>query len=170
MNTPGIPTITAMTTTTAPPMHTGLRRRALVGTALAGMLVTSRTAWATPQELAAAITRWTGGAPVRQGRVKLDIAVLVDNGNAVPLTVSVDSPMTAADHVSAIALFNERNPQVEVAEFTLGPHAGRAQVSTRIRLATSQRLVALARMNDGSCWQHTVEVIVTLAACIEGES
>lgn len=151
------------------------RRQALAATgALAGMLlVSTRDAHATAQEMAAAIARWTGGAPVRNGRVKLDIAVLVDNGNAVPLTVSVDSPMNASDHVLAIALFNERNPQTEIAEFTLGApppgSTGRAKVSTRIRLATSQKLVAIARMNDGSHWQHAVDVIVTLAACIEGE-
>ncbi len=77
--------------------------------------------------------------------------------------------MTAADHVTAIAIFNERNPQRDVARFTLGPRAGRATVSTRIRLATTQKLAAVARMNDGSYWSHTVDVIVTLAACLEGE-
>ena len=99
--------------------------------------------------------------------VKLDIAPLVDNGNSVPIEVSVESPMTPADHVVGIAIFNEKNPQREVAEFMLGPRAGRAHVATRIRLATTQKLVALARMSDGSVWSHTVEVLVTLAACIE---
>ena len=131
----------------------------------AGVLV--RPAAATPEELAAAITAWTGGAPVREGRVKLDIASLVDNGNTVPVSVSVDSPMNVADHVRAIAIFSERNPLREVAQFTLGPRAGRARVDTRIRLATTQKLVALARLSDGSCWSHTVEVIVTIAACLE---
>ena len=131
----------------------------------AGVLV--RPAAATPEELAAAITAWTGGAPVREGRVKLDIASLVDNGNTVPVSVSVDSPMSMADHVRAIAIFSERNPLREVAQFTLGPRAGRARVDTRIRLATTQKLVALARLSDGSCWSHTVEVIVTIAACLE---
>ena len=94
----------------------------------------------------------------------------MDNGNAVPVTVSVESPMTAAEHVVAIAIFNERNPQRDVLDVQIGPRAGRAQVSTRIRLATSQKLVAVARMNNGSCWAKTVDVVVTLAACIEGES
>jgi sulfur-oxidizing protein SoxY len=79
----------------------------------------------------------------------------------------VDSPMTAADHVQEIVVFNERNPQRDVARFTLTPASGRAQVDTRIRLATSQQLVALARMSDGSQWVRYVDVIVTLAACIE---
>jgi sulfur-oxidizing protein SoxY len=125
---------------------------------------------ALPPELEAAIAAFTGGAPVREGRVTLDVAQLVDNGNAVPVTVSVDSPMTAADHVVALALFNERNPQRDVFTARLGPRSGRARVSSRIRLATSQKLVAVARMRDGSCWSRTVDVIVTLAACIEGET
>ena len=95
---------------------------------------------------------------------------MVDNGNVVPMTVSVDSPMTAANHVTAIAVFNEKNPQREVVKFTLGPRCGKANVSTRIRLATTQKLVAVAQMSDGTFWSHTVDVIVTLAACIEGEA
>jgi sulfur-oxidizing protein SoxY len=128
-----------------------------------------RPASAAPEELAAAINAYTGGAAVKSGRVKLDIAPLVDNGNTVPITVSVDSPMTNNDHVKAIAVFNERNPQREVIQCTLGPRAGRASVSTRIRLATSQKLVAVAALSDGSFWSHTVDVVVTIAACIEGE-
>lgn len=123
-----------------------------------------------PPELAAALLGFTRGAAVREGRVLLEVATLVENGNAVPVTLSVVSPMTAADHVVALALFNERNPQRDVLGARLGPRSGRARVSTRIRLATSQKLVAVARMNDGSCWSHSVDVIVTLAACIEGET
>ena len=104
---------------------------------------------------------------MREGRVKFDIAPLVDNGNSVPVEITVDSPMTLAQHVVGIALFNEKNPQNQVAEFTLSPFAGRARVATRIRLALSQQLVAVAKMNDGSCWMHTVEVLVTIASCIE---
>jgi sulfur-oxidizing protein SoxY len=101
------------------------------------------------------------------GRVALDIAELVENGNTVPLRVAVASPMTAADHVREIALFTHRNPQPEVAVFHLGPHNGRAEVATRIRLATSQRITAIARMADGRCWLQRADVIVTLAACVE---
>ena len=75
--------------------------------------------------------------------------------------------MTAADHVVEIVVFNERNPQRDVVRFSLTPASGMAQVQTRIRLATSQQLVALARMRDGSQWSHHVDVLVTLAACIE---
>ena len=119
----------------------------------------------------AAIRAWTAGAPVREGRVEIDIAELIDNGNAVPITLAVPaSPMTAADHVTALALFAERNPLPEVVAFQLGPRAGKAEVATRIRLATSQQLVAVARLSDGSCWQRSVKVIVTLAACVEDAS
>jgi len=121
------------------------------------------------QELAAAVAQFADGQPVRPGRVKLEIASLVDNGNVVPIRVRVDIPMSATDHVTAIAVFNEKNPQRDVLRATLGPRAGAADVSTRIRLATSQKLVALARMNDGSVWSDTVDVIVVLAACVEGD-
>ena len=107
------------------------------------------------------------GGVVREGRVKFDIAPLVDNGNSVPVEITVDSPMTPEQYVVGIALFNEKNPQNQIAEFTLSPVAGRARVATRIRLALSQQLVAVAKMNDGSCWTHTVEVLVTIASCIE---
>lgn len=149
------------------PMNTLTRRRLLAASA---GLVLVRPASADSEALVAAIHAYTGGAAVRPGLVKLDIAPLVDNGNTVPVTLSVNSPMTAADHVTAVALFNERNPQRDVARFTLGPRAGRALVSTRIRLATTQKLVAVARLSNGSFWSHTVEVIVTLAACLEGEA
>ena len=152
----------------------GQSRRTLLaaGVGAGALLVQARSvqAAALPPELEAAIAAFTGGAPVREGRVTLDVAQLVDNGNAVPVTVSVDSPMTAADHVVALALFNERNPQRDVFTARLGPRSGRARVSSRIRLATTQKLVAVARMRDGSCWSRTVDVIVTLAACIEGET
>lgn len=118
--------------------------------------------------LQAALARFAAGAPVREGRVQLELPEMVENGNAVPTTVSVDSPMSATDHVVAIALFTGRNPRPEVAEFRLGPRAGRARVVTRIRLATSQKVVAAARMSDGSVWTRTMDVLVTLAACVEG--
>lgn len=150
-------------------MHEPSRRRLLLtGAGLGGWLLL-RPAVAADQ-LEDAMRAWTGGAPVRTGRVRLDVAPLVDNGNTVPLAVQVDSPMTADDHVVAIAVFNQRNPQPDVVRFQLDPRAGRAVVATRIRLATTQKLSAVARMSDGSYWQHTIEVIVTLAACIEEPS
>jgi len=151
------------------PPHAGIRRRDWVIAGWAGLtgLVSVRPALALAPDLRAAIDGFTDGAALREGRVEIEVAALVENGNAVPIAISVDSPMTAADHVLALALFNERNPQRDVARFTLGPRAGRARVSTRIRLATSQQLVAVALLSDGSAWSRSVDVVVTLAACIE---
>ena len=143
------------------------RRSLLVTVVGVGAWVLLRPAAAATGDLAAAVSAYTGGAPIRAGKVKLDIAELVDNGNVVPMTVTVNSPMTASDHVKAIAVFNEKNPQRDVAKFTLGPRYGKASISTRMRLATTQKLVAVAQLSDGSFWSHTVDVIVTLAACIE---
>jgi sulfur-oxidizing protein SoxY len=144
-----------------------MRRRDAAGALLAVGLWPAGALHAAVPELDDAVRAWAGETVPRDGRVRLQIAELVENGNAVPVTVRVDSPMSAAEHVTEIALFNQRNPQREVARFHLGPHNGRAEVATRIRLATSQRLVALARLNDGSVWRHQVDVLVTLAACIE---
>jgi sulfur-oxidizing protein SoxY len=145
-----------------------LRRRQTLALG-AGLLTTLlvRPGHAATGELAAAVNAFAGGTPPQPGKVRLDISTLVENGNAVPVTLSVDSPMTATDHVRAIALFNERNPQRDVIVLAFGPYAARAAASTRIRLATSQQLVAVALLSDGTAWSQTVDVIVTLAACIE---
>jgi sulfur-oxidizing protein SoxY len=139
--------------------------------ALAGgaavLAVTLRPAEATPAMLASAIRNVVGAAPVKTGKVKLEIPPLVENGNTVPLTVSVASPMAPEDHVKSIHVFNEKNPQPNIGNFYLGPQAGRAQVSTRIRLADSQKVVAIAKLSDGTFWSASVDVVVTLAACTE---
>ncbi len=114
-----------------------------------------------------AVRKVTGGAPLRSGRVTLDVPPLVENGNTVPMTVTVSNPMTPDDYVRSIHVFNEKNPQPNIGNFYLGPRAGRAQVSTRIRLADSQKIVAIARLSDGSFWSASVDVVVTLAACTE---
>ncbi len=126
-----------------------------------------RATRATPQAMQEAMRKIVGEAALRHGKVTLDVPPLVENGNAVPLTVSVDSPMTEADHVKAIHIVNEKNPQPYVISATLGPRAGRASVSTRIKLADSQQVVALAEMSDGSFWSESADIIVTLAACVE---
>ena len=130
-------------------------------------IVTVRPVEATPETMAGAIRTVVGSAAVQTGRVKLDIPPLVENGNSVPMTVSVASPMTSTDYVKSIHVFNEKNPQPNLGNFFLGPRAGRAQVSTRVRLADSQKITAIARLSDGSFWSVTAEVVVTLAACTE---
>ena len=117
--------------------------------------------------LAEAIRETVGAAPLRTGRVKLDLPPLVDNGNTVPLAVTVESPMTAADHVRAIHVFTEKNPQPRVITVQLGPRAGRAQIATRARIADTGLVIAIAQMSDGSFWTDRVEVVVTLSACLE---
>jgi sulfur-oxidizing protein SoxY len=147
------------------------RRRFLALTGGAAVLgavpIVAKPARATPAMMATAMRDVTGPAVVRAGKVKLDVPPLVENGNTVPMTVSVTSPMTAEDHVKSIHVFVEKNPQPNVGNFVLGLRAGRAQVSTRIRLADSQKIVAIAKMSDGSFWSATVDVVVTLAACTE---
>jgi len=122
---------------------------------------------ATPQAMQEAIREIVGERAVQRGRVKLDVPPLVENGNTVPLTVAVESPMTEADHVKAIHIVNEKNPQPHVISVMLGPRAGRATLSTRIKLADSQQIVAIAEMSDGSFWSESTDVIVTIAACVE---
>jgi len=143
------------------------RRRCVAAGLGIGLGVAWRPARALSDELAGALRGFTGGVATREGKVNFDIAPLVENGNTVPITVTVDNPMTAADHVQSIAVFNEKNPQREVVACRLTPRMGRAVVSTRIRLATTQQLVAVAQLSDGSYWTHAVDVVVTLAACIE---
>ena len=126
-----------------------------------------RPAEATPAMLATAIRNVVGAAMVRTGKVKLEMPPLVENGNTVPMTVSVVSPMTSDDYVKSIHVFNEKNPQPNIGNFYLGPRAGRAQIATRIRLADSQKITAIAQLSDGSFWSATADVVVTLAACTD---
>ena len=114
-----------------------------------------------------AIQKIVGAAPINKGKVTVDLPALIDNGNGVPLAVSVDSPMTEADHVKAIHVLSEKNPLPNVVSFHLGPRAGRARAATRIRLADSQTVLAICEMSDGSFWSGSVDVIVTIAACLE---
>jgi sulfur-oxidizing protein SoxY len=147
-----------------------LTRRQFIGSTALGIalpLTHRRVAEATPESASAAMRAILGDATPRVGRVTLDVPPIAENGNSVPLTVSVESLMTAADHVRSIHIFAEENPLPNVAHFYLGPRAGRAQVSTRIRLFKSQKIIALAALSDGSFWSGTAEIVITLAACIE---
>jgi sulfur-oxidizing protein SoxY len=149
------------------------RRRFLIGAG--GVVVATAlpdvSAHAQSQEraaaMAAAIKAVAGENPLQQGRIKIELPPLVENGNAVPLSIAVESPMTDADHVKAIHVFTEKNPQPNVAVFQLGPRAGTANIQTRMRLADTQLVVAVAEMSDGSIWRDEIEVVVTMAACLE---
>ncbi len=115
--------------------------------------------------MAQAIKAAFGERKIREGRVQLDLPKLAENGNVVPVTVSVESPMTEQDYVQSIHLFSERNPLPDMVEFRLGPHNGKARVSTRVRLAETQRVMAVAALSDGTLWSATVEVVVTITGC-----
>jgi len=132
-----------------------------------GLGSTAGETHASPEEMLAAIRKVTGQAPVRRGRVKLDMPPLIDNSNSVSLSVAVESPMTPADHVKAIHVFTEKNPLPNVVSVFLGPRAGRASIGTRVRIADTQTVTAIAELSDGSFWSGSASVVVTLSACLE---
>ncbi|MBN9487060.1 MAG: SoxY-related AACIE arm protein [Alphaproteobacteria bacterium] len=142
-------------------------RRAFVAGSLLVTVLPFVSAGATPDAMTAAIRDVVGEAQIRPGRVTLDIPPLVENGNAVPVTIRVESPMTEADHVRAIHVFNEKNPQPHVFNAWLGPRNGKAVVATRIKLADAQKVVAVAETSRGEFWSASADVIVTIAACTE---
>ncbi|MFM9937972.1 MAG: SoxY-related AACIE arm protein [Hyphomicrobiaceae bacterium] len=144
-----------------------VRRVAALSLAPAVVTLVPASARATPEEMQAAILRVTGGVEPKPGRVKIEIPPLSENGNTVPITVTVESPMTAKDHVKAIHIFNERNPQPNIISAWLGPRAGQATLQTRARLSDTQNIVAIAQLSDGSFWSQSAHVIVTLGACLE---
>ena len=144
-----------------------MNRRIFVLSAGAASGLTSFNALATVADATQAADKIVGHQKVSMGRVTLVIPPLVENGNLVTMKVSVESPMTKADHVQAIHIVAEGNPLPNVVSFYLSPRAGRAEVTTRIRLGDSQRVRAIAHMSDGSFWQGDTSTLVTLAACTE---
>jgi sulfur-oxidizing protein SoxY len=141
------------------PVLPGAVRAQPVGAAVAGL---------DGESFEAALRSILAGRIPRDAGVTLDLPPLSENGNAVDLTVRIDSPMTAADHVRAIHVLSEKNPAPRVASFRLTPRSGRAEVSTRIRLATTQRVVVLAETSAGALLRAEREVIVVLGACVDG--
>jgi sulfur-oxidizing protein SoxY len=145
-----------------------LTRRTALAAAGAFVMIQAREASAQAQHPGAhaeLMRKLTGGAVTRPGRVSLRLPDIADNGNSVPLTVSVDSPMTARDHVKALHVIAEDNPNPDVLSVRFTPGHGKAEVSTRIRLARTQSVHAIAEMSDGSFWSARVETIVTIGGC-----
>jgi sulfur-oxidizing protein SoxY len=140
-------------------------RRSFLAAAGAALIV--RPARATPDTMRAAIRQVVGNASVKPGKIKLDLPPLVENGNSVTMTVTVDSPMTAQDHVKAIHVFTEKNPQPNVISAALGPRAGKAELQTRIRLADTQTVIGICELSDGSFWSDKLDIIITQGACLE---
>jgi sulfur-oxidizing protein SoxY len=132
-----------------------------------GLAPVTRLADASPAEMQEAVRKVVGTAQLRKGRVKLDVSPLIDNGNSVPLSVVVESPMTAADYVKAIHVFAERNPLPNILSVHLNPRSGRGRVATRVRLNDTGTVLAVAQMSDGSFWSDSAHVVVTLSACLE---
>ncbi len=143
----------------------GRRALSLAGAAALALPALVRPARATPREVADEIAKVTGGKVPQPGCVKLDLAQMVENGNAVGLAVSAEPPEDR--RVESLHVFAEGNPNPEVVHATFGPASFAPKLSTRIRLATSQTVVAVAVLDDGSCWTDSVTVLVTLAACLE---
>ena len=123
--------------------------------------------FAKKEEAEEAIKKIAGNAKIQEGRVTLTIPPLVENGNLVVLKVSVDSPMTANDYVKSIHVIAEGNPLPNIFTAYLTPRSGTANITTRVRLADSQRVWAIVQMNNGSYWQGSAETLVTLSACTE---
>ena len=141
------------------------RRDFLAGAA--GAFALRRSALAQVDPLDPLVRSVTDGARVRKGKVTLVLPQLADNGNSVPIRITVDSPMTEADHVKSIHLYSERNPVRNMANFYLGPRAGKAEINSRVRLAGSQRVTAVAKLSDGSFWYDAAPIVVTLSACLD---
>ena len=159
-------------------MHTGeptkkeihLTRRAILASTAAAAVAAFLTpaAYAAPEDADQAIRDIFGDRPINEGRVFVSLPPIAENGNSVPVGVTVNSPMSEDDYVKQIVILSPRNPIATIARFQLAPHAGRADISTRVRMAGTQTLRVVAEMSDGTLWSGTGSTYVTLAACIIG--
>ena len=135
---------------------------AAVAAAALGQSVTSAHAANNIQEM---INKFTGGATPADGKVKLDLPEIAENGNTVPITVSVESPMTDKDYIREVIVLADGNPNAGVATFRFSPASGVAEANTRIRLANTQNIVAVAKTNDGKYYTASKQVKVTIGGC-----
>lgn len=148
-----------------------LTRRAFFGGVGAGVIaitlvgISPEAALADAKGVSAAIKKAVGGKPTKQGKITLETPQIAENGNTVPLSLEVESPMTKSDHVKAVHLFADGNPSPEVATFKFTPQSGAAKASTRVRLAKTQNIVAVAEMSDGSVYQTQATIKVTIGGC-----
>lgn len=146
------------------------RRRALIvvggcGLAVAGAALLPQAARADADDVAEAMKGLIGDRKPQEGRVTLGLPQIAENGNTVPLTIEVDSPMTDSDYCKAVHVFAEKNPRPDVATFKFTPACGKAVASTRMRLAKTQNIIAVAEMSDGSLYMAKSEVKVTIGGC-----
>jgi sulfur-oxidizing protein SoxY len=143
------------------------RRSTLVAGASAAFiaLLVPRLAFATESEVAAEIRKLYGDKPMGQGKIKLDVPEIAENGLVVPVTVDVESPMTEADYVKAVHVFADGNPLPFIVSYTFTPDCGKASASARMRLAQTQNIIAIAEMSNGSLFSTKAQVKVTIGGC-----
>ncbi len=150
-------------------MNVMLNRRRAIGLGIGAAAVMTFGGAATPafaaNDSADQIKKFTGGKTPVEGRVKIDVPEIAENGNTVPMTIAVDSPMTEQSHVTQVLVLADGNPRSGVATFHFSPASGVAEANTRVRLASTQNIVAVAKMNDGSFFMASKEVKVTIGGC-----
>ena len=153
---------------TKTPALPAINPRALVRWGAGAITITALplTATATPADVTAAINKAFGTGKITDGRVKLTLPPIAENGFSVPLDISIVSPMTPIHYVKRVAVYAERNPLPDMSQFHLTPLSGKAEIRTRIRMGGTQTITAIAEMNDGSLWRGTAQTVVTLAACV----
>ena len=142
------------------------RREALaIGAGAAGLAMFGASDVYAANDSEEVIKKFTGGKTPAQGMVKLDLPEIAENGNTVPMTVLVESPMTEQSHVTDVLILADGNPRSGVATFHFTPASGVAEANTRIRLAATQNVMAIAKMNDGSFFTASKQVKVTIGGC-----
>lgn len=133
--------------------------------AVAGLTIGSRAAFATPESATELLNKWTGGKTPSEGKVTVDGPEIAENGNTVPITVSVDHAMTDDSYIQSVYVVATGNPSPEVANFHFTPRSGKAYAKFRIRLAKTQEVRAVAVDNKGNAYVGGKEVKVTIGGC-----
>ena len=143
-------------------------RRELIKAGSLGAILCSTLplrAKATPVSAMEAIRKTINGSEPKDGRVNIIMTEIAENGGTVPMKVSVDSPMSTEDHVTAVHIFTDGNPFPEVASYFLGPHNGKAFLSIRLRLLKTQNVIAVAEMSNGESYMASKHIKVTIGGC-----
>jgi sulfur-oxidizing protein SoxY len=146
-----------------------VKRRLFLATLAAGALPAAGQSprFQPVQDIRPLLEKLTGGVAPESGGIEIELPSIAENGNSVPMHVRVESPMTAQDHVSALHIIAERNPRPLVATFHMGPQSGRAEISTRVRLAGTQKVTVLAQLSGNRFRMAQTDVLVTAAACLD---
>jgi sulfur-oxidizing protein SoxY len=143
-----------------------VRRALIAACAVAPALPSLSRAQGLPD--VAALRLFVAGRPLRMERVTLDIPRIADNGNVIPVRLAVAGPFAPGAEVRSIHLFAEKNPVPQMAAFHFPAPVARVEVESRVRLAGTQQVAAVATLADGALLAATADVIVTISACIDG--